>query len=266
MGYGSIFIAFSDIVASARRYSLVGMLGWQDVRQRYRRSTLGPFWLTISMGVMIGTIGLVFGGIFNTPMTDFFPFLSIGLILWGFVSAAITEGCSGFISAENIIKQLPIPLFVHILRMIWRNILILAHNIIILPLVFISVGRSLHWDALLCIPGMILIIINVTWVVLILSVICARYRDLPQMIISILQVVFYVTPIMWMPSLLPKRVGLYLLDYNPLYHLIQIVRAPLLGDLPTTTNWVASVSFAVVGWFLALVIYGRYKRRIAYWL
>jgi lipopolysaccharide transport system permease protein len=266
MGNSSIFIAFSDIVASTRRYSLVGMLGWQDVRQRYRRSSLGPFWLTISMGVMIGTIGLVFGGIFNTPMTDFFPFLSIGLILWGFISSVLTEGCSGFIGAENIIKQLPIPLFVHILRMMWRNILILGHNIIILPLVFISVGRSLHWVSLLSIPGIVLVIINLMWVALILSIVCARYRDLPQMIISILQVVFYVTPIMWMPNLLPKRIGLHILNYNPLYHLLQIVRAPMLGDFPTMTNWIASSCFAVIGWFFALVIYGRYKRRIAYWL
>ncbi|WP_413741248.1 ABC transporter permease [Sodalis sp. RH15] len=266
MGNSSVSIAFSDIVAAARRYSLAGMLGWQDVRQRYRRSSLGPFWLTISMGVMIGTIGLVFGGIFATPMADFFPFLSIGLILWGFISSVLTEGCTGFIGAENIIKQLPIPLFVHILRMMWRNILILGHNILILPLVFIFVGKPLHLISLFSILGMFLVLINLLWIALVLSIVCARYRDLPQMIISVLQVVFYITPIMWMPTLLPKRIGLQILNYNPLYHLIEIVRAPLLGELPTMTNWVASILFAVVGWFVALVIYGRYKRRIAYWL
>src|SRR5690606_38293826 len=100
-----------DISAAIREYSLVGMLGWQDVRQRYRRSVLGPFWLTISMGIMIFTIGVVFGHIFKTPMQEFLPFLAIGLILWGFISSVITEGCMGFIAAEGIIKQLPIPLF-----------------------------------------------------------------------------------------------------------------------------------------------------------
>src|SRR5438445_6358042 len=88
-------VAIADITAAVKRYPLVGMLGWQDVRQRYRRSALGPFWLTISMGVMIGTIGLVFGQIFNSPMREFLPFLAIGMILWTFISSVVTEGCAG---------------------------------------------------------------------------------------------------------------------------------------------------------------------------
>jgi ABC-type polysaccharide/polyol phosphate export permease len=261
-----IGIALRDIFAAARRYPLVGMLGWQDVRQRYRRSMLGPFWLTISMGVMIGTIGIVFGQIFDTPMTEFLPFLSAGMIVWTFISSVIGEGCTGFISAEGIIKQLPIPLFVHVLRMIWRNVLILGHNLAIIPLVFLAVGKPLSVVALFSIPGFVLAAINLGWVALILAVLCARYRDLPQIVGSVLQVVFYLTPIMWMPSLLPQRAGLYLLDLNPIFHLIEIVRAPLLGQFPSMTNWMVSSVLALIGWGLALAIYGRYKRRIAYWL
>lgn len=261
-----VSIALGDIACALKKYSLVGMLGWQDVRQRYRRSALGPLWLTISMGVMIGTIGVVFGQIFKSPMKEFLPFLAVGMIFWSFVSTVITEGCTGFIAAEGIIKQLPIPLFVHILRMIWRNILILAHNILIFPLVLLAVGKPLNLLALISIPGFLLALINLTWVALVLAVICARYRDLPQIVNSLLQVVFYLTPIMWMPHLLPQRAGLYLLDLNPAYHLFAIVRSPLLGELPTVTNWVVSLVMALVGWGVAIAVYGRYKRRIAYWL
>jgi ABC-type polysaccharide/polyol phosphate export permease len=261
-----ISIAFSDITCSIKKYYLVGMLGWQDVRQRYRRSTLGPFWLTISMGVMIGTIGIVFGQIFNSPMQEFLPFLALGMILWSFISSIITEGCTGFVAAEGIIKQLPIPIFVHILRMVWRNLLIFAHNIIIFPIVLLVVGKQLNLSALIAIPGFLLVLINLIWIALILAVICARYRDLPQIVGSILQVVFYLTPIMWMPNLLPQQARIYLLDLNPVYHLIEIVRSPLLGQLPTETNWAVSLVMALVGWGMAIVVYGRYKRRIAYWL
>src|SRR3546814_14557644 len=114
-------LALVDVAKTTKRYTLVGMLGWQDVRQRYRRSALGPFWLTISMGVMIATIGVVFGSIFKTPMVEFFPFLSLGLILWTYISTIITEGCAGFIVAEGVIKQLALPLPVHIARVVWRN-------------------------------------------------------------------------------------------------------------------------------------------------
>lgn len=266
MRNSSVIIALSDIAAATRRYSLAGMLGWQDVRQRYRRSAVGPFWLTISMGVMIGTIGVVFGQIFNAPMTEFLPFLAVGMILWGFISSIVTEGCTGFIAAEGIIKQLPIPLFVHILRMIWRNILILAHNIVIFPIVLIAVGKSLSLTAFISIPGFFLVVVNLTWIALILGVFCTRYRDLAQIVGSLLQIIFYLTPIMWMPSLLPQRAGLYLLDLNPAYHLLEIVRSPLLGQLPTLMNWEVSLGLAAIGWVITLAVYGRYKRRIPYWL
>lgn len=263
---GSINIALKDITGAINRYALVGMLGWLDVRQRYKRSALGPFWLTISMAVMIGTIGLVFGHIFSVSITEFLPFLAIGVIVWSFISTVVTEGCIAFISAEGIIKQLPIPLFVHIARVIWRNTLIFAHNILIFPLVLMAVGKPLGWVALLSIPGLFFVVLNATWVALILGIICARYRDLPQIVSSILQVAFYLTPIMWMPGLLPNKASLYLLDLNPLFHLLEIVRSPLTGQLPTATNWIVTLALALVGWLLALKIYGRFKRRIAYWL
>ncbi|MBA2653384.1 MAG: ABC transporter permease [Tatlockia sp.] len=266
MGISSINIALSDIAAASKHYSLLGILGWQDIRQRYRRSALGPFWLTISMGIMIGTIGVVFGQIFNSSLREFLPFLSIGIILWSFISAIITEGCLGFIAAEGIIKQLPLPLFVHILRMIWRNLLILGHNIVIFPLVLLVVGKPLHWVALLAIPGFFLALINLTWVALLLATICTRYRDFSQIITSMLQIIFYLTPIMWMPSLMPLRKHFYFLDLNPVYHLIETVRAPLLGQAPSLANWMVSIILALVGWCITLEIYSRYKRRIAYWL
>lgn len=258
--------ALRDISAAVKRYPLVGMLGWQDIKQRYRRSAFGPFWLTISMGVMIGTIGIVFGNIFKSPLAEFMPFLTVGLIVWTFISTVLAEGCLGFVAAESVIKQLPLPLFIHVLRVIWRNLLILCHNIVIFPLVLLAVGKPIGLDAFLFIPGLFLVVVNLTWVVLIIAVLCARYRDMPQLINSLLQVVFYITPIMWLPNLLPERAGAYLLTWNPLFHLIEIVRAPLLSQVASALNWEVSLGLAVVGWVVALAVYGRYKLRIAYWL
>lgn len=218
------------------------------------------------MGVMIGTIGIVFGSIFKTPLRQFLPFLSAGIIFWGFISTVLTESCAGFIAAEGIIKQLPIPLFVHILRMMWRNILILGHNLVIFPLVLLAVGSPPHWSIFLAIPGFALLLVNLCWLSLLLALVCARFRDLAQIVSSALQVIFYLTPIVWIPKTLPSETAIYLLNLNPVYHLIEIVRAPLLGDLPTLLNWAYAGAMAIVGWAVALLVYGRYKRRIAYWL
>lgn len=258
--------ALADIGAAIKRYDLVGVLGWADVRQRYRRSSLGPFWITVSMGVMIATIGVVFGQIFKSPLQDFFPFLTIGTIVWGFISTVLSEGSTCFISAEAILKQLPLPLFVHIMRMMWRNLIILAHNILIFPLVLVAVGKPLELVALVAIPGLLLTLINLSWMALVLGILCARYRDLPQIVTSLLQVVFYLTPVIWLPALLPARASVYLLETNPFYHMLEVVRAPLLGQMPSTSNWIISITLAVVGWLATIAFFGRYKNRVAYWL
>lgn len=266
MRKSSAAIAARDIAAAVKSYSLVGMLGWQDIRQRYRRSAIGPFWLTISMGVLIGSIGIVFGKIFQSPLSEFLPFLTVGIVLWSFITSVVTEGCAGFIASEGIIKQLPIPMFVHILRMLWRNLLIFAHNIVIFPLVLLAVGRPLSWLAMLSLVGLAVTVINLAWLSTILSVVCARYRDLSQIVANAIQVMFYITPIMWMPTQLPSDTGHYLLNFNPAYHLVELVRAPLLGDFPTPLNWEVSIASAVAGWTAVLLVFGRFKRRIPYWL
>ena len=116
-----------DILPSQQNLSLAYILGLQDVKQRYKRSALGPLWLTLSMSVTISAMGFVFGRIFNTPLHDFFPYLAAGIILWGFISVVLSEGCSVFVDSESIIKQIPLPYFTFILRLIWRNLLIFFH-------------------------------------------------------------------------------------------------------------------------------------------
>jgi lipopolysaccharide transport system permease protein len=258
-GWRDIFNAFKD-------YELAGILGWQDIRQRYRRSSIGPFWLTMSMGVLIGALGLVFGTIFSTPMNRLLPFLTIGLILWTLISTTLNEGCTGFTAAEAIIKQINLPLFAHILRVLWRNLVIFAHNIIVFPLVLLFFWKPLPVTAILAIVGLALLMINLAWMALLLGVFCTRFRDVPQIVASLLQVIFYLTPIIWMPEMVPKRANLFLLNANPFFHLIEIVRAPLLGTFPTMLNWQIGVVLAMFGWGFTTIFYGRFRSRVAYWL
>lgn len=251
---------------SLNHISLGLLLGWSDILSRYRRSVIGPFWLTISMGVMISCIGLVFGGLFNTPMGDYFPFLAAGLILWTFIVGTLNDGCLGFISAEGIIKQLPVPLFVYVIRVVWRNLLMLAHHILILPLVLVILGWSFSPITLLVIPALILVLLFLSSLVFLLAIVCARYRDLPQIVANVLQVGFYLTPIIWMPALLPKRLGSLILDWNPFYHLVELLRAPLLASVPTLTSWLVVALITILGWSLTLLLISRTKHRIVYWL
>lgn len=258
--------AFGDVRAAMQQHHIITTLGWQDVATRYRRSRVGAFWLTINMMVMLAAIGIVFGSLFRQPMAEFLPYLAIGLIIWGLLSALITDGCTSFISASDTILQLRMPLFTHVMRVVWRNLIILGHNLLILPLLFLFFMKPITWLALLAIPGLALLILNAIWMMIIAAVACARFRDLTQIVQNGMLVLFYVTPIMWTAALLPARVGATMLDFNPFYHLINIIRAPLLGEAPTALNWTVVVSMALLGWVVALAFFGRYRKRIPYWL
>jgi lipopolysaccharide transport system permease protein len=258
--------AVDDIRSSFARIHIATIFGWQDVAQRYRRSRIGAFWLTINMGVMIATLGVIFGTLFRSPLTDFLPFICAGVILWGFLSSAINEGCMAFISAEGIILQVRMPLFTHILRVLWRNAIILAHNLIILPVVLLLVEKNPGMMVLLVVPGFLLVMLNIGWIMLVLAVVCTRFRDMTQVAQNFMQVLFYATPIVWMPSTLPQSNVRVVLELNPFYHLISLVRSPLLGVAPEPIDWAAGIAFMVIGWTFALIFFGRFRRRIPYWL
>lgn len=259
-------IGLNDLVSALKSFHIITMMGGQDIRQRYKRSRLGPFWITISMAVMITTMGLVFGNLFKTDVKEFLPFLTLGLIIWSFILGSITEGCEALISAEGIIKQLPVPLHVHVLRVVWKNFIIFLHNIVIFPFVLLAVGKGVSWDIFLAIPGFLLLVLNLSWFLMIIAMVCARFRDMTQIILSIMQVVFYLTPVIWMPKLLSHRVGQVLLDLNPLYHLIDIVRAPLLGQMPALSSYILAMVMGIIGLVFSTIMTSKYKYRVPYWV
>jgi lipopolysaccharide transport system permease protein len=263
---GALNEALDDIREAFKCSHIALIFGWQDVAQRYRRSRIGAFWLTINMGVMFATLGIIFGTLFRSPITDYLPFVCAGLIFWGFLSLSVNEGCATFIEAGGIILQVRMPLFIHIMRVLWRNAIILAHNLVILPLVLLAMGRNPGLHVLLVLPGFLLVVLNVGWIMLVLAVVCTRFRDMTQVAQNFMQVLFYATPIVWMPSSLPQSTVRVVLELNPFYHLISLVRSPLLGETPELMSWVAGIVFAIVGWAFALVFYGSYRRRVPYWL
>ncbi|MEE9922398.1 MAG: ABC transporter permease [Brucella anthropi] len=259
-------VAIGDIVEAFSKYRLALIFGWQDIAQRYRRSRVGAFWLTLNMAVFIGALGLIFGTLFQSEMREFLPYLCAGIITWGLISTSLSEGCTTFTTSDGIILQVRMPLFTHILRAVWRNAIIFAHNIVIFPILMVILGKMVTFNVLWAIPGFLLICVNLAWMMLILAILCARFRDMTQVLTNILQVMFYATPIMWMVKLLPGHVSHLLIELNPFYHLIELVRAPLLGNTPTMMDWSYAVALAIVGWMIAIVFFGRYRWRVAYWL
>jgi ABC-2 type transport system permease protein/lipopolysaccharide transport system permease protein len=239
-------------------------LGLHDVRQRYRRSKLGPFWITLSMAIMVLALGLLYGQIFGQDLHDYLPFLAAGFVIWGMIASLVNDGCQSFIQAEGMIRQLNAPLSIYAYRGLWSTLIAFAHNIWVFLAVALWFGVDLNWNLLWVPVALLVLFLNGLWMALFLGLVSARFRDVPLIIGSVVQVLFFITPVIWKPEMLPGR-ALWL-DLNPFYHLVEIMRAPLLGQPPALGNWLTVILITVVGWAVALFFYSAYRWRVAYWV
>lgn len=253
-----------DLIAGFRAWPLWTMLGWNDIRQRYRRSVLGPFWITLSMAIFISLLGVIYSRIFNMEIRTYLPYLTLGYIVWGFISQTTNESAYAFQEAERIIRQIRLPYSVFIFRVVWRNFIVFLHTIVIFVPVAIMFDVQLGFTSLLSILGMALLCINQAWATLALAIISSRYRDVQQIVSTAVQIGMFATPIMWPVSALGNAA--IIAQVNPLHHLIDLVRAPMLGATPSGLSWVVAITCAFVGWTAAILLLRRAARRLVFWL
>ncbi|MBI1175218.1 MAG: ABC transporter permease [Sideroxydans sp.] len=256
--------ALNDIASGFGGHKIWTMLGWQDIKQRYRRSALGPWWLTISTGVMVAGMGPLYGRLFGQPTAGYVAFVAASLIAWQLINAIINDSCQVFIAAEGHIKQTRLPLSIYVYRVIWRNMIIFIHNLAILLIVYILMPFEVSVSTLLAVAGLLLLLINSVWIGLMLGMLCARFRDIPQIIASLLQIAFFLTPIFWKPEMLGRHQ--WIAQINPLFHLVEIIRNPLLGKSASLLSWGVVSGVAVIGSIATLSLFSRFRARIAYWL
>lgn len=254
----------NDIYVALKRMYVWTSLGWHDIKQRYRRSILGPFWFTISTIIMVGVLGFLYSTLLSQKITDYLPYLGIGLIVWQYISTCVNEGCNGFIASAYIIKQVRMPITVHICRIVCRNFIILLHSLPVVVILMLFFGHYPSIEFLLVFPGLVILFLHGVWISLILGALCARYRDVLPIVGNVLQVAFFFTPIMWEKSLLKDRA--WAADFNPLYHLIEMVRAPILGHPINIDSWVYSLALLVIGFAASQLLLVRCRERIPYWL
>jgi lipopolysaccharide transport system permease protein len=257
--------ALSDWALGLARWHLWTALAWNDVRRRYRRSAIGQFWLTLSMGITITGLGTVYSLLFHVPVTEFIPYVAVCFVVWGFISNTILESCTAFVDNEAIMKYTYTPRSTFIFRLLYRNTIVFAHNVLIVPLVFLFFRVALSWNMLWFVPGALLVLLNCFCIGLVLAIICARYRDLPQIVSSVMQIVFFVTPVMFKPTQLPAWSG-PIVRLNPFANLLEVVRDPLLGQMPSAWAFgYCAISLAIAG-LIASYFTRNYGARVVYWL
>lgn len=260
----SLSLIVSDLAKTLRRYPALCYFGWDDIRQQYRRTFLGPLWLTFGTCAWIFGMAVVLAALFNSPVSEFLPHTTIGMFVWVFLALSLTDGCGIFINASTLITSMPLPLFFHVLRALLRYILIYAHYIVVCLLLMIALGHPPGWLALLAVPGMLLHVVAAFGIVLVVGLTNARYRDLLPIVTVLCQLMPMMTPIAWKRDMLQKYT--WIADFNPFYHLIEIVRAPLMGHVPSLLSYQVSVGSMLLALGFGLFLYSRVRYRLIFWV
>jgi ABC-2 type transport system permease protein len=258
--------AFGDLRQGWRQRPLWGYLGWQDIKQRYRRSVLGPLWISISMGVIATAMGILYGALFGEPIATFLPYVATGLLIWNFINGCILEGSEVFIANEGLIRFLPAPISLHIYRLVWRQMLFFAHNLVIWLLLVIIFPQPLSASVLLAVPAFVLLVLNGLWAAMLCGIIATRFRDIPPIIASLTQLLFFMTPIVWSYERLRTNPLAAYVELNPVMHFVEILRQPLLGQDIIWRHWVIVGVITVVGCAVSLLALRNYRARVAYWV
>ena len=256
--------ARADFVDGLRQYRVWWTMARYDIGQRYKRSVLGPFWLTITMAVYILGVGPVYGTLFKLDLSHYLPHLALGLVIWGLITNILLESCIAFSSYRNLLISTKLPFTVYIMRVIVRNIIIFLHNLVaVIPfLIFLNMVPS--WSWLLAIPGLVLVLVVLLPATYILSILCTRYRDLQPITASVIQLCFFLTPILWLPESFDKKIAI--LHYNPFWWLVEVIRGPLLNRVPDGYTYGMIFLVLCILLIVSVPLFVRYRRRITFWI
>ncbi|MFV3126355.1 ABC transporter permease [Niveispirillum sp. KHB5.9] len=264
-GRPSMAAALSDMMRGLASWRIWLTLAMGDVRQKYRGSILGPLWVTISMAAFTVGIGAVYANLFNIDIHAYLPHVAIGMVTWTLITGLVNESCTALIGAEGYLRQMRLPQTVFVYRVVARNAVVLLHHALIIVgvLIWFAVPVS-PVDVLLAVLALLLLLVTGYGWGLALACICMRFRDVAQIVATLITGAFFITPVLWKGSFLAD--GHPALRYNPFYYLVEILRQPLTTGHSDPLHWLVSVFIALSGLLVGLLIFRASRPRVAYWI
>ena len=254
----------SDLIAALSLHDLWLYLAWQDIKLRYRRSKIGPLWITLTMSIFCLSLGVVYSQLFKANIAEYLPFLSVGFVFWGLISSMLNEFPNIYIENSSYIKDIKINPFTIVFRVVARHIIIFSHNALIIVGIYLYFHINPGFTAFLAIPGFILVVLNLIAIGISLSLFGARFRDVAPITQSLVQVLFFITPITWFPKLVPANS--WITHANPIAYYLDLTRSPLLGQSPAPEAWGVGFVTLILFSVLAAWMYRAKAARIPFWV
>lgn len=258
--------AVKELWQAFLRYPLWTRLAFTDIKETYKRSVIGGIWIFLSFGMFIGAKILVFGSFIPSGSTAaiFTAHLTVGFWLWTFIQENVTDGSTVFVKSRNWILGTYLPQGIFVFQSTFRTILRALFSLPVVIIILIMGNWTptyLWWTSLL---GLAIFLINAVWVHILLGILCSKHRDLAYFLQSVMRVMFFLTPILYLPEMLGERA--YLLDYNPFTHYLAIVRDPIISGFVPVLAWQVVTVITVAGGLVSIIVSGRMGRRVAFWV
>jgi len=257
-------LALADLRDGFRSWRLAWSLARLDLRNRYRGSVIGPFWMTLSTLLMLVGLGLLYSRLLGMSLSEYLPHLAVSLVVWNVLSTMVADACTAMTSAEGVIRQLRVPFTVHALRSVFRNALTAAHSLPLIPLILLVFGAVPGVEGLLILPGLVIILLNCFFAAMLLGLVCARFRDISPIVANVMQLAFFLTPILWKPELLKE--GAAWLPLNPFYAVLETIRGPLVEGGGDPLAWLAAIVYTTIFGIVAMIFFVRFRGRLAFWV
>ncbi|MCP2669699.1 ABC transporter permease [Maricaulaceae bacterium EIL42A08] len=261
----SLSAALRDIFQAVLRWRLWMAFAIEDLRQTYRRSLLGVLWISFGFAIFVAVKIFIFGTMLDRANDQYYSaYLMIGFYIWFYVSSSITSGTGVFINSEGWIRNDPIELPVFVFQNVVRHAfdLLMTGLVVVIGMVYLGLGASAY--TFMVLPALLALLVNALWVNLLLGVLCLRFRDLVHLINAIIRVMFFMTPIFWLPEQLPAR-AMELLYWNPFAHFIWIFRTPIIDQQFALDSWIYVSVLTIIGWIAAILAYAITRRRLVFW-
>jgi lipopolysaccharide transport system permease protein len=238
----------ADLAPFVTRHVTWRALAAGDIRSKYRRTMLGPWWITATNAITALIMGLVAGRFLGSDMRTYLPHFMVSVTIWNFISSSLSEACFTMTGAGGMIKAVNMPLLIHVMRMVHRNLIIFLHNIAVIPFIWLAYPWPVGLQNLLSVA---------------VSMICVRYRDVPPVMSSVLQLLFFVSPIIWEPSKI--KGGELAVALNPMAYLLAVTRDPIMGSASSLSNWAGAIVVVALITTAMAYVYTRYRSRVVYW-
>ncbi len=255
---------FKEISSTLNRMPLIVHMAYSDTKARYKRSMLGPLWLTLGAAIGVVGLGFVWSGLLNQDKSTLIPSLTIGLLLWQFMSACVTESTSVFVRQSQVIRNLQLPFLIYPFQLIVKQLITLAHNLIIVVIVFMIYPPAMSSVTLLSIVGFVLLILNLSWISILFGMLGARFRDVEQIIQALMPIIFFLTPVLYKAG--HAGINQFVIWLNPFTYFITLVRDPLFGITPEPFVFAINAGIAFFGWLITMIVFEKYSTRIAFWI